>query len=405
MKSPITLAKNLLKQGKQYWKTPPKGKFLTLKEIMFFGAGGLGVNFIISVTGLVITASQLPEIYGIPVIHGVIVFIIASTAGIFAQLAFGKMLQNAKRTKFGRYKPFLLFLAPIVAVFALLSSWAPQNLGMTQRIVFVYCTSVPTLILLNLLLNTFNMLPGVISPNKQERVNVWTPVNIILNLAPTLLGVVKGFIRSYFLARGQEYMAFRFIGVFGVVVGVCLTVLIIKVHERVYELPSNTERVGLMSGLKQVIRNRPLMILTLALILGSLRVCIESSSEVIGKLRYGNTFAEGMKTFSALTLIVGFAATPNMILLPILTKKFNNRAIMIGWQIINTVAYVILVIIGYENIPVGAISATVITALRFMALFNAVGSLLPLMLAEIYDYQQWKTGKPGRTHENFYINF
>jgi Na+/melibiose symporter-like transporter len=28
-----------------------------------------------------------------------------------------------------------------------------------------------------------------------------------------------------------------------------------------------------------------------------------------------------------------------------------------------------------------------------MALFNAVGSLLPLMLAEIYDYQQWKTGK------------
>ncbi|MDR0751496.1 MAG: MFS transporter [Christensenellaceae bacterium] len=393
MKNPILLAKDLIGKGKKYWKTPPTGKFLTLKEILFFGGGGLGINFISSVIGTVITASQIPEFYGIAVYHGVIIFIIASSAGIFAQLGFGKILQNAKHTKLGKYKPFILFLAPLVGVLAVIASWLPQNLNSTTKIIFAYTTSVPTLVMLNLLLNTFNMMPGIISPNQQERSNVWAPVNIILNLAPTLFGLLKGYVRAYYLGKGQEYMAFRVMGIVGVILGFAATTMLIKVQERVYEVSTNKEHVKLIDGLKQVVKNRPLMILTLALILGSLRVCIETSSELVGRLRYGTTFEEGLKTFSSLTLITGFAATPNMILLPLLTKKFNNKTIMIGWQILNTCAYIILLIVGYGNIPVGTTSALVITGLRFMALFNAVGSLLPLMLAEIYDYQQWKTGK------------
>ena len=64
-----------------------------------------------------------------------------------------------------------------------------------------------------------------------------------------------------------------------------------------------------------------------------------------------------------------------------------------GWLGCNALGYAILGVIGVQNIPQGTISAVVITALRFIALFNAIGSLQPLMLSEIYDYQQYKTGK------------
>ena len=59
----------------------------------------------------------------------------------------------------------------------------------------------------------------------------------------------------------------------------------------------------------------------------------------------------------------------------------------------NAVGYAILGIIGVENIAQGALSAALLTILRYIALFNAIASLQPLMLSEISDYQQLKTGK------------
>lgn len=63
------------------------------------------------------------------------------------------------------------------------------------------------------------------------------------------------------------------------------------------------------------------------------------------------------------------------------------------WASLNAVSYIILAIIGVQNIPQGATSAVVITIMRFIALFNATGSLLPLMLSELFDYQQYISGK------------
>ena len=65
----------------------------------------------------------------------------------------------------------------------------------------------------------------------------------------------------------------------------------------------------------------------------------------------------------------------------------------IMWLAINAAAYGILCIIGYENISAGTPTAVVITIVRFITCFNAVGTLTPIMLSEIYDYQQWKTGR------------
>ena len=140
-------------------------------------------------------------------------------------------------------------------------------------------------------------------------------------------------------------------------------------------------------------QNKPLMIYTLAMIIGSLRGVAEMNSYYIGQFRYGETTEQGLSLFSMLSPIVGFAATPAMLLLPFMTRKFNNKSIMIAWQIINIVTYGVLWFVGYENIPVGKTTAIVITVARFVTCFNAVGTLTPIMLSEIYDYQQWKTGR------------
>ncbi|MBO7156362.1 MAG: MFS transporter [Clostridia bacterium] len=384
--------KGLFYKVKGMWNTPLEGRYLNFKEIMCFGGAGLGGNFIVCIIGSLITATQISEVYQIGVVHGPIICLVASVLGLIIQPIWGKMMQNTN-TKWGRYKPYLIFLAPMISVCAILSTWQPQNLTEQARMIYAYCVCIPTLILWNLWNNTFNMMPAVITPNQQERADVWSPIGLVINFAPTVINFIKGFIRSYFLSIGKEYLAYRWMGFISVALGLILIALIFRVKERIIVTVENNEKVGLLEGLKMVIQNKPLMIFSLALILGCMRSIIEVDAEMMGKLRYATTIEDGLKIFSSLTLLTGFAATPNMILLPFLTRKFNNKTIWMGWLSLNILGYLVLGVVGVQNIPQGTVSAVVITALRFVAIFNAFGSLQPLMLSEIYDYQQYKTGK------------
>ena len=384
--------KSLFTSLKNGWATPPKGRYLTFKEMACYGFSGLGVSFIVNVITAVITATQIPYIYEIDVIHGTIIFSIVGVSNLLIQPFFGKMLQNTK-TKIGRYKPYIIGIAPVISLFVVLATWLPQVNSMTFRVVYAYCTCIPVLVLWNIWYNTFYMIPAAMTPVSQERTDMLSPVGLIMGFAPTVMNFIIGPIRAHFMSQGREYMAFRLMGLISTAIGVILVFLIMKTKERIYETPQERENISVKEGLRLVMQNKPLKIYTLAMIIGSLRGVAEMNSYYIGQFRYGETTEQGLSLFSMLSPIVGFAATPAMLLLPFMTRKMNNKSIMIMWQAINTVAYGVLCIIGYENIPVGTPTAVVITVIRFVTGFNAVGTLTPIMLSEIYDYQQWKTGR------------
>ena len=315
---------------------------------------------------------------------------------------FGAGLVTAVSTAMTAVALFLFSISTqfwMLAVFAILATWQPQFTEVNDRIVYAYCTCIPTLILWNLFQNTYYMLPGVVTPNQQERADIWAPIGLVIGFSPTVMNVLGNVIKGVFTEQGKEYMAYRILGFVYAAVGLALVLCLFKVKERLIVTNENKEKVGLIEGLKMVVKNKPLMVLTLALILGCCRTVIEIDAEYIGRLRYAVTelgeidVATGLKIFGSLTMITGFAATPNMILLPLMTRKFNSRTIMIFWAACNTIGYVILASIGIENIPQGTWSIVVITLLRFVALFNAIASLQPLMMAQLSDYQQLKTGK------------
>ena len=382
---------------KVFWKNPPKGRYLNLKEILCFGGSAFGVSTLVTVVSGLITATQISELFGIDVIHGPYICLVASVLGLIIQPLFGKLLQNTQ-TKYGKYKPFILLMAPIFAAFAIAATWSPDGIRVlefnaTPKIIYAYCICTPTLIMWNLFQNTFYMMPGVITPNQQERTDIWSPIGLVIGFSPTIMNVIGNALRGYFNERGMEYMAFRYIGFIYSVVGLVFVLLLFKVRERIIATNENKEKTGLFEGLGMIMKNKPLLIFTLALVLGCVRTTIEVDAAILGKLRYATDIPTGQIIFGSLTLITGFAVTPNMILLPFMTRKFNNKTILIFWMSLNALGYAILGIIGVENIAQGTTSAVLLTLFRFIALFNALASLQPLMLSEISDYQQLKTGK------------
>ena len=387
-KSAQALALNL----KRFWKEPPKGRFLNLKEILALGGASLGVSFITNIINMYVTVGQLPLIYNMGdygSLHATIAYTSASIVGLFLTPVYGRWVQRTK-TRWGRYKPYILFLAPVVAVLATLASWSPQTLSQRDATIYMYCLAVPTLLVYNLWYNTWNLFPGVFTPNRQERVDIWSPIGLVMGFAPSLMNVLK----DVCAGAWGDIVAARVFGLSSAAVGILCVLALLKVKERVFvtEEESKGEKIGVARGLKLLWKNKPLLILTVALCVGCMRDTISSIWHIIARVKYADNMADAAQIFGAVSLIVGFAATPNMLLLPLMTRKMDNRNILIMWQGINTGAYLILAIIGFDNLQAGTTSAVIITALRFCISFNAIGSLQPLMLSELGDYQQAKTG-------------
>lgn len=384
--------KDLGRKISSFWKKAPEGRYLNLKEVLCLGSAGLGVSFICNLINMYVTIGQLPLIYDMGdygTLHATIIYLVACVGGLLLTPVYGKAIQRTK-TKWGRYKPYILFLAPCVSILGVFAVWSPGGLEQTERIIYVYCLSIPTLLVWNLWFNTWNLFPGVITPNQQERVDIWSPIGLVMGFAPTVMNVLK----DVFAGIWGDVNAARIFGVTSCIVGMLCILLLTRVKERVFVTDAENEdnKIGAIAGIKMVLKNKPLLILTLALTLGCMKGTIDTIWHIIARVKYAGDMATAAKIFGAVSMIVGFAATPNMLFLPLLTRKLNNRTIMIMWQAFNTGAYLILAIIGFGNFKPGTTSAIVITALRFVASFNAIGSLQPLMLSEIGDYQQKISG-------------
>ena len=384
--------KELAVKGKRFWKEAPDGRYLNLKEICCLGGASLGVSFICNIVNMYVTIGQLPLLYNMGnygSLHATIVYLAASIGGMIITPIYGRMVQRTD-TKWGRYKPYIMFLAPVVAVLGTLGAWSPQNLDVTETTVYVYCICVPTLLVWNIWFNTWNLFPGVFTPNQQERVDIWSPIGLVMGFAPSIMNVLKDFCAGLW----GDIVAARIFALSSAVVGIALVIALIKVKERVFitEKESTENKIGAIQGLKLVAKNKPLMILTAALVLGCMKGTVDTVWHIVARVKYADNMADAAKIFGAVSMIVGFAATPNMILLPLFTRKMNNRTIIMMWQAFNTGAYLVLALIGFDNLEPGTNSAIIITALRFVACFNAMGSLQPLMLSEISDYQQHISG-------------
>ena len=458
---------------KAMWDKPLEGRYLNLKEILAFGVYSLGNSWIYNTIMLVITITYIPYFYGIDAIHGYTIYIAGSLINMLLVPLIGQAMEK-KRTKWGRYKPYILFSLPILALFTMMSMWAPQYGAEVDRIIYAYCSCVPVIAISTFANNMYQTMPNVITPNTQERADIMTPIGLIVGFAPTIMNVIVGPIRSAFM--GEEYMAMRIIGAIAVVIGSVCVLFILKVKERVYELndqnrellEAQSEGVSLedmederfvaavegaeavaeaaeadlvietgqakglaavrarfkakaaerrakkaaekaspdylsfADSMKLLFKNKALWILFAALVIGSLREFWMQFQPLAIQLRFAETTTEALNISGIPNTIIGFGVTVSMLLLPFATRKLNKNWIIIAFSCLSLASTAILGFVGFENIPQGTTSAVVLTLLFFLARVNPTYLLIPVMLGDLADYQQYKTGRRLEGHiQNF----
>lgn len=442
MKEKVT---KLFSTVKAMWDKPLEGRFLNLKEVLSFGVYSLGNSWIYNTIMLVITITYIPYFYGIDAIHGYIIYIGGSLINMFLVPLIGQAMEK-KRTKWGRYKPYILFSLPLLALFTMMSMWAPQYSSEIDRVIYAYCSCVPVIAISTFANNMYQTMPNVITPNTQERADIMTPIGLIVGFAPTIMNIIVGPIRSAFM--GQEYIAMRIIGAIAVVIGSLCVMFILKVKERVYELEDNNrelieaqeaaaraesgeggvageiaesetspaevkaaeaetargdaEKLSFAESMKLLFKNKPLWILFAALVIGSLREFWMQFQPLAIQLRFAATTTEALNISGIPNTVIGFGVTVSMLLLPFCTRKLNKNWIIIIFSCLSLLSTAILGFVGFENIPQGTTSAVVLTLLFFLARVNPTYLLIPVMLGDLADYQQYKTGRRLEGHiQNF----
>lgn len=388
--------KNLLLTLKSMWNKPLEGRYLTIKEVGAFGLYALGNSWMYNaVIMYVVTITFIPYYYGISALHGYLILILGNLFNMILQPLIGTAMERRK-TKWGRYKPYILFSLPLIAFFTMLAMWIPQYNSETSRIIYAYISCTPVIAISTFANNMYQTMPNIITPNTQERADIMTPIGLLVGAAPSIMQLIVGPMRAAFKAQGQEFMAMRILGLVSVVVGSLCILFIIKVKERVYELEgehTREEKVNFFTATNMLLHNKPLVILTIALVLGSLREFWKQYLQIMVQIKFDEVIDTALNISGVPLTIIGFASTVAMLLLPLVTRKMSKHHIVILFSALGLVSMTILSAVGFERFPVGTVSAVVLTILMFLASLNPTYLLIPVMLGEIADYQQAKTGK------------
>ena len=238
-----TKAKGIVDYARFYWNEPPKGKYMSLKEIAAYSGGGIGAFFIMQLGSTLIVSTTnmiVGGAIGVSPTDMYIIYLIATFINIPLSAIRANMIDNT-RSKTGKYRPYLLSMGIPTAIIALAYVWFPyekldtiftQNILGKEGGYFATCVLV---FIFNILLHFFfyffqdayTNLIHVLSPNTQERTDVLAVKSIVYSLAPSIINMALPLVAKY-AANNNLYdiKVYRLSYPVFAVVGIALTIVV-----------------------------------------------------------------------------------------------------------------------------------------------------------------------------------
>jgi GPH family glycoside/pentoside/hexuronide:cation symporter len=292
-------------------------------------------------------------------------------------------IADRTRTRWGHFRPYLVWMAIPMAVTAVLAFTVPDLDG-SARTVYAYVTLMLMMIAYSSINIPYSALLGVLTPDSKERTSVTSyrfvmaliPVFIIVNLT---LPMVRFFGGSDTSAYGWQ-MTMLVYSVFAVLLYFATFAM---TRERVQPPPK--QETSLAADLKDLLRNRPWVVLCgvgiAALTFGNIRntVTIFYFENVVPG---GSSYFGPVMTTGAVAFILGVMATAP------LAKRFGKKNFYLVSMSVTALLTFGFYFVPPENIEMVWAANTII---NFCAAPTA--PLVWAMYADTADYSEWKWGR------------
>lgn len=351
---------------------------LSLKEKLSYGASDCAYNLIFNV----VTAYMMfyyTDVAGISLLSVGTLFLVVRVLDAVAGPVVGALIDKT-HTKWGKVRPWFLWFGAPFAIIGFLAFSVP-DFGGVAKIVYVYITYVMMNFLAVCVTTPCTALLPNLTTNTQERVNA----NAFRNVGGQIGVIASGMLTLplvNLIGRGNQQLGFTLtMFLYGVICAGLLFMTFVNTRERVFT-PKEKEPPFAKSFMA-MIHNGPWWILVLLNFVIFIGVVTKSSSIV-----YFFKYNVGNEALSALANGVNSAGMiVGMILAPFFAKKMKNRNIAILFFSIG--------ILGLLGLYVGArvmCIPLIFVALAVSAFFQTGQSMGFVMLADVVDYGEWKTG-------------
>lgn len=304
------------------------------------------------------------------------------------------IISDRTNTKWGKFRPYLLWMAIPFALAGILTFSSP-DFSVSGKLIYAYITYTLMMMIYSAINVPYASLMGVMTSNIKERTTlatfrfVFAFAGSILVLATTE-PLVSAFSKTSSIQQGWQYSMI----VYGVIAAVLFFFTFAWTKERVR--PPREQKTSLKEDLKNLAGNKPWFILLGAgvatLIFNSLR-----DGSTIYYFKYYFVSQEAFQlpgldiaiNYSTLYLVLGQAAN---IVGVVLAKPVSDR---IGKK--NTFLYAMLIASVLSCVFFFFNENNIFLIFLFQFLISiCAGSVFPLlwsMYADIADYSEWKTGR------------
>lgn len=164
-------------------------------------------------------------------------------------------LTDKTHTRWGRFRPWLLFGAPVTAIILMLTFWAHPSWSQTAKIVYMsitYCVLVLGYTCVNL---PYGTLCGAMTQNIDERAKLNTSRSVSAMIAIGVLNIITVPLVTYF-GKGNAQAGYLTVAIiYGLIFVACHLFCFSKTRE-VVEVPVG-KKMPLSIQLKSVLKNRP----------------------------------------------------------------------------------------------------------------------------------------------------
>lgn len=369
-----------------HWKTPALGKYVSYKEIIAYGVGGMGVQFVMffcSLIALSATSFLVGNTIGIKPMHLQYMAVASTIIGFGITIGSSYIIDSA-RFKSGKFRPWLAITGIPTVIIAVVFVWLPyETMSYMQKVIAVFLCYNLLQCFYPFFQQAYTDLANVISPNSHERTDIVSVSSIIYSMAPSLTGLFVPMLST--LTGGlNSITTYRIIHPLVAVVGLLLSyVAYAGTRERIIVAESHVTQFKFSDAFRAVAKNKYFWITSLAGWLGFL----EGAVDVIVGWTFIYAYPDRMGLYGVATTLIGNAALWAMLICPIAIRVLGKRNLLIWCNVTNVVLIGLLYPL-YNNIP----ALIILYYLnRFVNSFAIVYT--PGINADMRDYQQYFTGE------------
>jgi GPH family glycoside/pentoside/hexuronide:cation symporter len=352
---------------------------LSVKEKLGYGLGDTASHFVWDMVGFWILIFYT-DTFGISAAAAGTIMLIARFWDMASDPLMG-VISDRTRTKWGKFRPYILWMALPYGVLAVLAFSTP-DLGQTGKVIYAAVTYLLLMTAYTAINLPYSSLGAVMTSDSYERTSLNT-YRFVCAFIGQLIVSGLALTLAHRFGQGDTARGYQLTVVLFAVISFALFLITFRTtRERIQ--PPKAQQDSLKQDFKILLRNRPWIILATVGIISFIMFALQNLSMAF-YFKYYVGREESVQLFNVVGSVALIVALP---LSKPLAQRFGKKNVFIASSIISGTCFSLLYLPGAES--VGALYT--LNVLGKMAYAPAV-PLLWTMIADAADYGEWTTGR------------